>query len=239
MCWEIIARVNLGEFGTFNATHCFGKHKRCAPNPFFHDRVIIPHDSTAGTTLAHVSDGLHTLCGLCLARSRCLAQVCIPAMARRARVTCTCGSCLAVRVLAARDCISPVADTHCVRLRLAADAVSPNVVQFVFSLRATASRPSPILAARNYVSPVADAVPMPVFLHAWRACAMCTCGRCLAFSPNVIMIPFVFKRVHKHATSHHPVQMFLQACCTCMLSARDHRIACRACSHACDVCPLA
>ena len=53
MCWEIIARVNLGEFGTFNATHCFGKHKRCAPNPFFHDRVIIPHDSTASTTLAH------------------------------------------------------------------------------------------------------------------------------------------------------------------------------------------
>ena len=86
-----------------------------------------------------------------LARRRCPAQVCIPAMARRARVTCTCGSCLAVRVLAARDCISPVADTHCVRLRLAADAVSPNVVQFVFSLRATASRPSPILAARNYV----------------------------------------------------------------------------------------
>ena len=158
-----------------------------------------------------------------LARRRCPAQVCIPAMARRARVTCTCGSCLAVRVLAARDCISPVADTHCVRLRLAADAVSPNVVQFVFSLRATASRPSPILAARNYVSPVADAVPMPVFLHACRACAMCTCGRCLAFSPNVIMIPFVFKRVHKHATSHHPVQMFLQACCTCMLSARNHR----------------
>ena len=120
MCWEIIARVNLGEFGTFNATHCFGKHKRCAPNPFFHDRVIIPHDSTAGTTLAHVSDGLHTLCGLCLARSRCLAQVCIPAMARRARVklvTCTCGSCL---------------------------AVSPNVVLFVYSLRATASRPSPM-----------------------------------------------------------------------------------------------
>ena len=56
----------------------------------------------AGTTLAHVSDGLHTLCG--------------PAMARRARVklvTCTCGSCL---------------------------AVSPNVVLFVYSLRATASR---------------------------------------------------------------------------------------------------
>ena len=120
MCWEIIARVNLGEFGTFNATHCFGKHKRCAPNPFFLNRVIIPHDSTAGTTLAHVSDGLHTLCGLCLARSRCLAQVCIPAMARRARVklvTCTCGSCL---------------------------AVSPNVVLFVYSLRATASRPSPM-----------------------------------------------------------------------------------------------
>ena len=126
-----------------------------------------------------------------------------------------------VRVLAARDCISPVADTHCVRLRLAADAVSPNVVQFVFSLRATASRPSPILAARNYVSPVADAVPMPVFLHAWRACAMCTCGRCLAFSLNVITIPFVFKRVHMHATSHQPVHMFLQACCTCMLSACD------------------
>ena len=106
MCWEIIARVNLGEFGTFNATHCFGKHKRCAPNPFFHDRVIIPHDSTAGTTLAHVSDGLHTLCG--------------PAMARRARVklvTCTCGSCL---------------------------AVSPNVVLFVYSLCATASRQSPM-----------------------------------------------------------------------------------------------
>ena len=121
MCWEIIARVNLGEFGTFNATHCFGKHKRCAPNPFFLNRVIIPHDSTAGTTLAHVSDGLHSLCGLCLARSsRCLAQVCIPAMARRARVklvTCTCGSCL---------------------------AVSPNVVLFVYSLRATASRPSPM-----------------------------------------------------------------------------------------------
>ena len=156
-----------------------------------------------------------------LARRRCPAQVCIPAMARRARVTCTCGSCLAVRVLAARDCISPVADTHCVRLRLAADAVSPNVVQFVFSLRATTSRPSPILAARNYVSPVADAVPMPVFLHAWRACAMCTCGRCLAFSLNVITIPFVFKRVHMHATSHQPVHTFLQACCTCMLSACD------------------
>ena len=29
------ARVNLGQFGKFNATHCFGKHKRCAPNPFF------------------------------------------------------------------------------------------------------------------------------------------------------------------------------------------------------------
>ena len=133
----------------------------------------------------------------CLARSRCLAQVCIPAMARRARVklvTCTCGSCL---------------------------AVSPNVVPFVYSLRATASRPSPIPAARDYVSPVADAVPMPVLLHAWRARVMCTCGRCLAFSPNVIMIPFVFKRVHKHATSHHPVQMFLQSCCTCMLSACD------------------
>ena len=114
-----------------------------------------------------------------------------------------------VRVLAARDCISPVADTHCVRLRLAADAVSPNVVQFVFSLRATASRPSPILAARNYVSPVADAVPMPVFLHAWRACVMCTCGRCLAFSLNVITIPFVFKRVHMHATSHQP---FARSC---------------------------
>ena len=98
--------------------------------------------------------------------------------------------------------------------RLAADAVSPNVVLFVYyTLRATASRPSPILAARDYVSPVADAVPMPVLLHAWRARVMCTCGRCLAFSPNVIMIPFVFKRVHKHATSHHPVQMFLQACC--------------------------
>ena len=78
-----------------------------------------------------------------------------------------------------------------------------------------------VLAARDCVSPVADAVPMPVFLHAWRARVMCTCGRCLAFSPNVIMIPFVFKRVHKHATSHHPVQMFLQACCTCMLSACD------------------
>ena len=99
--------------------------------------------------------------------------------------------------------------------RLAADAVSPNVVLFVYyTLRATASRPSPILAARDYVSPVADAVPMPVLLHAWRARVMCTCGRCLAFSPNVIMIPFVFKRVHKHATSHHPVQMFLQSCCT-------------------------
>ena len=24
-----------------------------------------------------------------------------------------------------------------------------------------------------------------VFLHAWRACVMCTCGRCLTFSPNV------------------------------------------------------
>ena len=167
MCWEIIARVNLGEFGTFNATHCFGKHKRCAPNPFFHDRVIIPHDSTAGTTLAHVSDGLHTLCGLCLARSRCLAQVCIPAMARRARVklvTCTCGS------------------------------------------------------------PVADAVPMPVFLHAsTRLGELASCAHvgCLAFSPNVITIPFVFKRVHMHATSHQPVHMFLQACCTCMLSACD------------------
>ena len=107
--------------------------------------------------------------------------------------------------------------------RLAADAVSPNVVLFVYyTLRATASRPSPILAVRDYVSPVADAVPMPVLLHAWRARVMCTCGRCLAFSPNVIMIPFVFKRVHKHATSHHPVQMFLQSCCTCMLSACDH-----------------
>ena len=110
-----------------------------------------------------------------LARRRCPAQVCIPAMARRVRVTCTCGSCLAVRVLAARDCVSPVA----------------------------------------------DAVPMPVFLHAWRACVMCTCGRCLAFSLNVITIPFVFKRVHMHATSHQPVHMFLQACCTCMLSACD------------------
>ena len=120
MCWETIARVNLGEFGTFNATHCFGKHKRCAPNPFFLNRVIIAHDSRAGTTLAHVSDGLRTLCGLCFDRSRCLAQVCIRAMARRARVklvTCTCWSCL---------------------------AVSPNVVLFVYSLRATASRPSPM-----------------------------------------------------------------------------------------------
>ena len=78
-----------------------------------------------------------------------------------------------------------------------------------------------VLAARNCVAPVADAVPMPVFLHAWRAFVICTCGRFLAFSLNVITIPFVFKRVHMHATSHQPVHMFLQACCTCMLSACD------------------
>ena len=59
------------------------------------------------------------------------------------------------------------------------------------------------------------------FNKAWRACVMCTCGRCLAFSLNVITIPFVFKRVHMHATSHQPVHMFLQACCICMLSACD------------------
>ena len=53
---------------------------------------------------------------------------------------------------------------------------------------------------------------------------MCTCGRCLAFSLNAITIPFVFKRVHMYSTSHQPVHMFLQACCTCMLSACDHKV---------------
>ena len=95
-----------------------------------------------------------------LARRRCPAQVCIPAMARRVRVTCTCGSCLAVRVLAARDCMftasrpSPIPTacdyvslptqsrrtlysscSHCARLRLARRR---------YSLRATTSRPSPM-----------------------------------------------------------------------------------------------
>ena len=32
MCWEIIARANLGEFGTFNATHCATLRLR-TPNP--------------------------------------------------------------------------------------------------------------------------------------------------------------------------------------------------------------
>ena len=153
------------------------------------------------------------------------------------------------------DCVSPVADAwpKCAYQQWPGELASSSsrarvgaVSPFVYSLRATASRPSPIPTACDYVSlPTqsrrtlysscshcarlrlarrrcrAHACLPARFNKAWRACVMCTCGRCLAFSLNVITIPFVFKRVHMHATSHQPVHMFLQACCTCMLSACD------------------
>ena len=174
----------------------------------------------------HMCPMAYILCGLCLARSRCLAQVCIPAMARRARVklvTCTCGSC---------------------------PAVSPNVVLFVYSLRATASRPSPMPCPCLSSCTLQQGLASLRHVHMWAlprilaeryhdTVRVQTCSHACDLSSTCAHVPAGLLHLHALSLRFHTARVHTHVTCARWLENSPLTIACRAspmpgrCVHAC------